>query len=216
MRLLLVRHGVTYYNTEARYTGQADIPLSPLGELQAQAVAQRLASEHIDAIVASDLQRARVTAQAIACHHDLPVQEDSDLRETALGQWEGSTYADIRAQNPELVKRWRIDPTCAPAGGETMMQVRDRAARALERWQARYPQGTVLWSTHGGFIGVLLCHLLDIDLNRRRQFRFGNTSITDIDLSRSYPVLLCLNETTHIRGLAVDDELDTNSTSTPV
>ena len=189
MRLLLVRHGVTYYNTEARYTGQADIPLSPLGVLQAEAVAQRLASEHIDAIVASDLQRARITAQAIALHHDLPVQEDSDLRETALGVWEGATYDEVLAREPALVKLWRNDPTCAPAGGESMMQVRDRAARALERWQTRYPEGTVLWSTHGGFLGVLICHLLEMELVRRRQFRFGNTSITDIDLSRSYPVL---------------------------
>ncbi|HET9921415.1 MAG TPA: histidine phosphatase family protein, partial [Ktedonobacteraceae bacterium] len=178
------------------------------------AVAQRLASEPIDAIVSSDLQRARVTAEAIARHHDLPVWEDSDLRETSLGIWEGFTYADVQAHEPELVGRWRTDPTIAPPGGETLMQVRDRAAHTLERWRTSYPAGTVLWSTHGGFLGVLICFLLEIDLNRRRQFRFGNTSITDIDLSRSYPVLLTLNEITHIRGLAVDDELD--STSTPV
>lgn len=213
MRLLLVRHGVTTYNTDARYTGQADVPLSRLGMLQAEAVAQRLASEPIDAIVSSDLQRARVTAEAIARHHDLPVWEDSDLRETSLGIWEGFTYADVQAREPELVNRWRTNPTIAPPRGETLMQVRDRAARALERWRTSYPAGTVLWSTHGGFLGVLICLLLEIDLNRRRQFRFGNTSITDIDLSRSYPVLLTLNEITHIRGLAVDVELDSTSTA---
>lgn len=214
MRLFLVRHGITPYNIQARYTGQADIPLSPLGVRQAEAVGLRLASEHIDAVVSSDLQRARVTAQAIAWHHDLPVQEDPDLRENGLGDWEGLTFAEVRARNAELLIHWHLEPDAAPHGGETMFQVRERAERALARWQARYPEGTVVWSTHGGFIGIVLCHLLGLDLIHRRQFILGNTSITAVDFRRGYPLLLYVNETAHTRGLAVDDELDSASTST--
>jgi broad specificity phosphatase PhoE len=214
VRLFLVRHGVTPYNIQARYTGQADIPLSPLGVRQAEAVGLRLASEHIDAVVSSDLERARVTAQAIAQHHGLPVLEDADLRETGLGVWEGFTYAEVRAQDPDLSARWQVDPDIAPPGGETMFQVRDRVQRALARWQAHFPEGAVVWSTHGGFIGITLCHLLGLDLTHRRQFRLGNTSISEVDFSRSYPVLLYVNETAHTRGLSVDDELDSASTST--
>ena len=214
MRLFLVRHGITPYNIQARYTGQADIPLSPLGVRQAEAVGLRLASEHIDAVVSSDLQRARITAQAIAQYHDLPVQEDADLRETGLGDWEGFTFAEVRARHAELWARWQAEPDSAPPGGETMFQVRERVERALARWQTGYPEGTVVWSTHGGFIGVMLCHLLGLDLTHRRQFRLGNTSITEVDFSRGYPVLLYVNEIAHIRSLAVDDELDSASTST--
>lgn len=214
MRLFLVRHGVTPYNLQARYTGQADIPLSPLGLRQAEAVGFRLAAEHIDAVVSSDLERARVTAQAIARHHDLPVLEDADLRENGLGVWEGLTYTEVRAQNPELLARWQVEPDAAAPGGETTYQVHERVKRALTRWQARYPEGNVVWSTHGGFIVVALCHLLGLDLTHRRQFRLGNTSITVVDLSRGYPVLLYVNETAHIRGMAVDDELDSASTPT--
>lgn len=214
MQLFLVRHGVTPYNLQARYTGQADIPLSLLGVRQAEAVGLRLASEHIDAIISSDLQRARITAQAIAQHHDLPVLEDTDLRENGLGVWEGLTYAEVRARNPALLARWHVEPDVAPAGGETMFQVGERVERTLARWQDLYPEGTVVWSTHGGFIGVTLCYLLGLDLTHRRQFRFGNTSITEVDFSRGYPELLYVNETAHIRGLAVDDELDSASTPT--
>ncbi len=212
MRLFLVRHGVTLYNLQARYTGQADIPLSPLGVRQAEAVGLRLASEHIDAVVSSDLERARVTARAIAQHHDLPVLEDADLRENGLGVWEGLTYAELRAQNAALLERWQVEPDAAPPGGETMFQVHERVKRALADWQARYPEGNVVWSTHGGFIVVTLCHLLGLDLTHRRQFRLGNASITEVDFSRGYPVLLYINETAHTRGLAVDDELDSAST----
>lgn len=214
MRLFLVRHGITPYNIQARYTGQADIPLSPLGLRQAEAVGLRLASEHIDAVISSDLRRALVTAQAIARHHDLPVQEDADLRETGLGDWEGLTFTEVRARHAELWTRWQVEPDSAPHGGETMSQVRERVERALARWQASYPEETMVWSTHGGFIGVMLCHLLGLALTRRRQFRLGNTSITEVDFSRSYPVLLYVNEIAHTRGLAIDDELDSASTTT--
>ena len=50
----------------------------------------------------------------------------------------------------------------APPGGETVAQLRDRCVRALERWQTQYPEANVVWVTHGGLIGVLLCHVLDI------------------------------------------------------
>ena len=194
MRFLLVRHGATLNNAEARYTGQSDVPLSELGERQAVAVGKRLASETLDVIVSSDLQRARLTARAIAHHHALPVWEDADLREAALGKWEGLTFAEVALRDADLVARRHIDPDCAPPGGETFIQLRDRVVRALERWQTRYPRATMLWVTHGGVMEVLVCHLLDIDLKHRRQFRHYNASITEFDLSRDYAILVHLNE----------------------
>ncbi len=101
MRLIVVRHGETLYNVQSRYTGQSDIPLSALGEQQAAALGKRLAAEPLAAIAASDLQRARVTAQAIARYHKLPVQEDVDLREISFGTWEGATYDEIVARDAD-------------------------------------------------------------------------------------------------------------------
>src|ERR1700693_4379213 len=88
LRLLLVRHGLTHSNVQARYSGQTDVPLTEVGERQAEAVGKRLAAEPLDVIVSSDLQRASKTADAIARHHGLPVWHDADLRETHLGEWE--------------------------------------------------------------------------------------------------------------------------------
>jgi broad specificity phosphatase PhoE len=202
MRLIVVRHGETIYNAQARYTGQSDVPLSGLGQRQVAMLGEYLATEQLDSIVASDLERTRATAMAIARYHALPVQEDADLREVALGAWEGSTYAEVRARDAALVVRWRTDATTyAPPGGETIVQLRDRVVRALKRWQTRYPEASVLWATHGGLIGVLLCHVLDIDLNRRWQFRHDNASITEIQLNDNRAIIVHLNETTHLRGL---------------
>jgi alpha-ribazole phosphatase len=205
MRLVLVRHGETLYNAQRRYTGQSDIPLNTLGERQASALVESLATDHFDVIVTSDLERTRVTAEAIARNHGLAVQEDIDLRELAFGEWEGYTFDEVLARDAKLVTQWRSDPsTYAPSGGETVSQLRDRCARALNRWQTRYPEASVVWVTHGGLIGVLLCHLLEIDLKRRWQFRHDNASISELHLRGERVTLVRLNETAHIRALQME------------
>ena len=216
MRLLIARHGATPNNAQARYTGQSDIALSPFGERQAEALAQALASEHFDGIVSSDLRRARATAEAIARYHDLvPLLEDADLREIAMGEWEGRTFAEAMEHSPDLMRRWQEDAVnVAPPGGETVAEFRDRLVRALDRWHAAYPQGTLLWVTHGGAVGVLLCHLLDMNLHRRWQFRRDNAAITEIDLGvregrhgqepARHAIVNRLNDTSHLRALEMD------------
>jgi len=207
MRLIVVRHGETFYNAQRRFTGQSDVPLNPLGERQAAALGDCLATEQLDVIVTSDLERTRVTARTIAYNHGLHLQEDIDLRELAFGEWEGYTYDEVLARDANLVSMWRADPSkYAPPGGETVAQVRDRCARALQRWQTLYPEASVLWVTHGGLIGVLLCHVLDIDLKRRWQFRHDNASISEIRLSGDRAIIVRLNETAHIRALLMETE----------
>jgi len=207
MRLIVVRHGETFYNAQRRLTGQSDIPLNPLGERQAAALCNCLATEHLDVIVSSDLERTRVTAKTIANNHRLPLQEDIDLRELAFGEWEGYTYDEVLARDANLASLWRVDPSkFAPPGEETVAQLRDRCARALMRWQTEYPDASVLWVTHGGLIGVLLCHVLGIDLKRRWQFSHDNASISELRLRGDRLIIVRLNETAHIRALHLETE----------
>jgi broad specificity phosphatase PhoE len=207
MRLIVVRHGETFYNAQRRLTGQSNVPLNPLGERQVAALSDCLATEHLDVIVTSDLERTRVTAEAIAFNHGLPVHEDTDLRELSFGDWEGYTFDEVLARDADLVSLWRADPVKnAPPGGETVAQLRDRCARALTHWQTRYPESTVVWVTHGALIGVLLCHVLDIDLKHRWQFRHDNASISEIRLRGDGAVIMRLNETAHIRALRMETD----------
>lgn len=210
MRLLIVRHGATPNNLETRFTGQLDVPLSPLGERQAALVGDALAGEEIAAIVSSDLRRARATAEAIARHHRLAVRDDPDLREIGMGVWEGRTLAEVEAQDAALLKRWTEDPLAyAPAGGETVAGARERIVRALGRWAALFPDGrTVLWVTHGGVIGVLLCHLLGMDLKRRGQFRRDNAAINEIAIGEGFPLIIRLNDTAHLRAGAGEPDAE--------
>jgi len=202
---------MTLNNQQARYTGQSDVAISPLGKRQANLLAERMAREPIDVIVASDLQRARVTAQIIAEYHALPVYEDAALREMAMGAWEGSTYAEVLARDEALVTRWRTDPiSYSPPDGETVAQLNNRVGDALQRWRGLYPEATVLWVTHAGVIGTLICHLLGIDLVNRRKFRCDTTSITEFDLGNDYAILMHMNDTAHLRELETDGESPTH------
>lgn len=215
MRLLLARHGATANNAQRRYTGQTDIPMSALGERQAAALAARLANQHLDGVVSSDLRRASDMGQPIAEQHDVSLRLDPDLREISMGDWEGATFDEIHEREPEQLRCWQDDPfTFAPPGGETILQVRDRLIRALARWYAEYPDGTVLWVTHGGCIGILLCHLLGVDLHRRWQFRKDNAGLSEIEIGQQRIslddedrlslsiVVVCFNDTSHLDGLA--------------
>lgn len=214
MRLLLVRHGATVNNAQRRYTGQTDVPMSALGRRQAQALAARLAPRHLDAVISSDLQRASLLAAPIAEVHGVPLQLDPALREFSMGGWEGATIEEIREREPELLRAWeQHSMSFAPPGGESVYQVRDRLAGALARWYDENSAGTVLWVTHGGCMGVLLCHLLGMDLAQRWQFRRDNAALNEIELGpliagleagapRARPATIVhLNDTCHLDEL---------------
>lgn len=191
MQLLLARHGATLYNEQKRYMGQADVTLSSLGEHQAIKLGTRLATEQIDVIVTSDLQRARATAAVIARFHKVPVYEDFNIREISRGVWEGATYAELVERDAELMALWQSDPaSCRIPGGETLTQLQIRVVHALEYWYTQYPEATIVWVTHEGVIRVLLCHLLNVNLNGWKQFKSDNASIIEVKVSRADEVLV--------------------------
>src|SRR5262245_20482819 len=101
---LLARHGETDWNREHRVQGHTDVPLNAAGLGQARVLAERLADVSLEAIYASDLERARATAEAVARSQGLEVQVDPDLREKHFGSWEGLTDVEIAQRFPDAVR----------------------------------------------------------------------------------------------------------------
>jgi alpha-ribazole phosphatase len=202
MRLILVRHGATANNAEGRFTGHLDVALSPQGRLQAEAVAAALVREPLPAIISSDLARARQTAEIIATRIGVPLELDANLREIGMGAWEGLTFADIQRQYPTEWAEWQQEASLvAPPGGETLLAMLARAGQTLDHCCRTYPDQAVLWVTHGGLIGALVCHLLGIGLEHRRQLRRDNAAISELHLDGPQAILARLNETAHLRDL---------------
>lgn len=160
-RLILWRHGRTPWNAEHRFQGQTDVPLDAVGLAQAERAAELLATMNPHAIVASDLSRAAVTAEALARRTGLAVEVDPDLRETFAGEWQGLTRAEIVDRYGDALVQWAAGADVRPGGGETRLEVAARTVGALERALTRVPDDGVLVAvTHGGAaraaIGALL------------------------------------------------------------
>ena len=148
-RLLLVRHGESTWNAQSRWQGQADPPLSPFGERQAEDATVRLAEmAAVTAVWVSDLVRARRTGELMAQRLGLDgVREEPRLRERDVGAWSGLTRDEIEQQWPGYLAARRSPPDFE---GDDALLERARAglAAAIDGSGA----GDVLVVTHGGVI----------------------------------------------------------------
>jgi broad specificity phosphatase PhoE len=132
-QVYLARHGQTAYNLEGRFQGQLPVALDDTGRGQAVELAERAAAHGFAALWCSPLLRARETAEVVAERIGLAPREDSRLMETDAGDWTDRTFADVKAQAPELFAAFVAgDSAFAFPGGESFAQQEVRVAAALE------------------------------------------------------------------------------------
>ena len=190
-RCYLVRHAQTAWNDENRLQGHSDLPLSPLGEQQAERLAAYFASRHLRGIFTSRLQRSRQTAQQIAAgngHGVAPVIEP-DLAEMHLGAWEGLTPEEIDARFQGAYQQWRVRPSSvAIPRAEPLEQFRERVRGAVSRIVAGIGEGEYVVVSHGGVIAAVLADVLGADYDFViRRMRLDNAGITALELGAALP-----------------------------
>ena len=171
-RLVMLRHGQTEFNAGSRMQGQLDTDLTDLGRAQAVAAAEVLAKRQPLAIVSSDLRRAHETAMSLGERCGMPVQVDTRLRETHLGDWQGLTHSQVDDIAPGARLAWRDDARWAPHGGESRIDVADRSRPLVAElvagepeWGADEPERPVVLVAHGGLIAALTAALLDLPVD---------------------------------------------------
>jgi broad specificity phosphatase PhoE/ribonuclease HI len=158
-RLLLVRHGETALTRERRYSGRVDVPLTEDGVRQAAAVARRVAALAPDlaAVVSSPLSRCVATATAVSeAAGGVPVVTDDDLIECDFGDWEGMTFAEVRALYQQELDAWLASPAVPPPGGESFQVVTLRVRRAVRRLRDTYPEQQIAVVSHVTPIKLIL------------------------------------------------------------
>ncbi len=207
-KLLLIRHGETAWNAEGRIQGQLDVPLSPRGIWQASRLAERLAGETIDAVFASDLARAALTAQPLAAAVGLHVQLDPRLRERHFGRFQGHTLDEIAAQWPAEFQRWRErEPTWAMPEGESGVQFISRVVEALGEFAAAHQGCTVAVVAHGGTLDIAYRQARGLSWDAPREHQILNCSINRLLMSAA-PMRLEITEWADIAHLSdARDEL---------
>lgn len=157
------RHGQTDYNLERRFQGQTDIPLNELGRNQAAQAASYLSKLQPDLIVSSDLSRAAATAEELASLLNVDVTRDERLRETAFGQWEGHTRAELSESWPEELEQWLSGADMNPPGGESRSESGRRVASAITDIIDGTEAQTIAIVAHGAVLRAAAELLLGMD-----------------------------------------------------
>jgi broad specificity phosphatase PhoE len=147
--VLLVRHGQSTWNADGRWQGQADPPLSPLGEAQARSGSASSELDGVETWWSSDLRRAWSTAELLVADR-WPVRLEARLRERHAGEWEGLTRAEIDGGWPGFLTEHK-----RPAGWEDDDPLLERALAALAGIAADVAGGRIVVVTHGGVIRAL-------------------------------------------------------------
>jgi broad specificity phosphatase PhoE len=191
--IYIARHGETAWTLTGQHTGLTDLPLTPQGERNARALADRLTGLKFAKVFTSPLQRASKTC-ALAGFGAAEV--DRDLVEWNYGEYEGLRSAEIRAKRPD----WQLFRDGCP-GGESPTQVIARADNVLRR--IRDVQGDVLLFSSGHFIRMLAARWIGLEPSvNSMSFLLSTASLSavgyDHDLSR--PVIRLWNDTHHVHA----------------
>jgi len=200
LRIVLVRHGLSSFNTEQRIQGRDDLStLTDAGILQAQRSGEALADVPLAAAYSSPLQRARATTETLLASQgqQLVAEFDDDLLEIDLAPWSGLLRSEISAVDGEGERRWRQAPDTLElqrADGSRyrpLLELLDQAgrfkARLIDRHSAALagsgPAETVLVVAHNAILRCLLLQLLGLPASDFRRLRLDNASISVLNLS---------------------------------
>jgi probable phosphoglycerate mutase len=200
-RFIVVRHGETQWNVEERIQGHGDSPLTQKGLAQAEAIAERLAGEPFDVLVASDLGRAMQTALAIARRCGRPVIADARLRERSFGAGEGMTYAEIDRAWPDVFSRVReTDPDFVIPGGESRRRFHARVREAFTAIAREHEGRRVTVVAHGGVLAVLYRVVHDIPVGRPHAVPISNASYNAVAFEAEAWALEAWDDVAHMPG----------------
>ena len=198
MTLIVVRHAQSTGNARGIFTGGLDLSLTDLGRRQAQALADRLASQPIAAVYASNLERARETARPTAERFGLPITTLDALREAGLGEAEGLTW-------PQVLGRWTLGVGTrwadAITGAEPGDEVRARVTTGLEELMERHRDEVALCVSHAGTITHAFQHVLGLAPDQGVRLSIQHAALSVIEWSERGHVLAVLNDRCHLDDL---------------
>jgi len=209
-KLYLIRHGQSGGNAEGRFGGHGPTPLSELGERQAELTAGFLASEGINAIYSSDLERAVQTARPLAKLLDLEINTSPEFRERHVGVLEGLTFNESRENYPEdyfaLVNR---SVNHVISGGESYRHLLRRINGKLnEILRSNQGKRIAIFSHTGAicFITLQLLGAIHRGTKRTPWLITSNCGINRFELrGRRNVRVLALNDTRHLVEITGND-----------
>ena len=184
MNLILIRHAESTANSEGRWQGRADFPLSDTGRSQAGRLLARLEREEYTPthIYSSPLSRVLETAQIASSRWDLPIEEWDDLMEHDVGVFSGLTWSELEERFPDTIRRFKETLNFdIIEGAETLCEMRARALRVVDELVSGHGnEDRVLLFSHGGILTQVIARLLGTD--RLWSVSIRNTAIFEFSI----------------------------------
>ena len=199
MRLYLVRHGETDWNTQRRLQGRADIPLNEFGKSLAVKTGKGLDNIKFDVCYTSPLLRAKETAELILAGRDIEIISDERIIEMSFADWEGKHCSKERWEVPDSFQKFFDDPAnFEPAPeGESFAQVKARTSEFLQ-WlynKKEYENCNVLITTHGAALAGLINNIKGESLEK--YWGVGvhkNCAVTEVEVKDRIPNIISENK----------------------
>jgi broad specificity phosphatase PhoE len=200
LHLYLLRHGETTYSQSGVHCGWIDPDLTPDGLEMAQSFADTYKSFGWDAVYSSPMKRTLATAQALCTAIGREPEVRIGLKEIHYGEWEGKDLATVISKYSESYHRWQREPAWnAPDGGETGLQVANRALGVVSEITNSHQSGNVLIVSHKATIRIILCNLMGIEQGRYRdRLDVPACSVSIVAMGKSGPLLKALGDRHHL------------------
>ncbi len=173
--MILLRHGRTPNNAQARLQGQIDSPLDEVGFRQSAAVGRALRERWtVDRVVTSSRRRTRQTARAAGLG-DVPTMIDDRWMEIDFGAYDDRRIGEVMA---ELGAAWASDISYVPPGGESMAHLHERVGEAVAEIVEEAATSNVVVVTHATPIKSAAVWLLGGNADMIMRLRVSLASIT--------------------------------------
>ncbi len=200
MKLILVRHGQTAWNTQMRTQGRTDILLDEIGRTQSQKLSERVSALQLKAVYSSPLSRAKETAKMIADPHGLDIICHELLMERDFGSWEGTPFKTLIEKYPSEIRSWEKDPfSYTPPDAEPLSEVFSRCIAFLDELFKTYTkEDTVLAVGHSIPLRLMIAHSIGLSPCKLHSLRLDNAAYTEIRLREKYNILTVFNDTGHL------------------
>lgn len=182
-KLLIIRHGQSEANLQATFVGHTDSPLSELGMRQAECTADYVVSNyHVDAVYASDLERAFYTGKTVADRLGLDTAPERGMREIFAGDWERVKFDTLATQYGEPYQVWLKDIGLAQCpNGESTADLQSRIVATLRRIAEANEGKTVVVATHATPIRTFMHHCSGLPLREMKNIPWvSNASVTTV------------------------------------
>jgi broad specificity phosphatase PhoE len=193
--LWFLRVGQSAYNQRRAFMGQADSPLTQLGQAQVQTALAMIRRQRITQIYTAPQAICREAAQMAQGQWSVPITLTPVWADQAMGTWTGLTWREAGRRDPDVMQARMADPVqSAPPGGESLAQV---AERVMQGWrqlhQEAHGQRAVV-VTGGLPIQIVLCALLRVPLQNYWMWRMDYGGWTAIELYNGTPIVRCINQ----------------------